>query len=83
MKTITVTYDAMTIEDGEKITGETCMNITLMDFIADNLIRTGQSGVAIAKIEKALAPLEHLQGRIYVKGSIKDIREAKPRKEIE
>lgn len=77
MKTITITYNTREDEkDGTFIIGETCMNITVLDYIADNLIRTGQSGVAIAEIEKILKSAERLKGRIYIGGSIKDIREA-------
>ena len=76
MKTITITYNIFEMENGEKVTGETCMNITIMKDVADRLIKTGKSGVAIAEIEKAIAPLERLKGRTYIKGSIKDIREA-------
>lgn len=75
MKTITITYNVFEMENGEKVTGETCMNITIMKDVADRLIKTGKSGVAIAEIEKAIAPLERLKGRTYIKGSIKDIRE--------
>lgn len=77
MKTITVTYNTREDEkDGTFIIGETCMNITVLDYIADNLIRTGQSGITIAEIEKILKSAERLKGRIYISGSIKDIREA-------
>ena len=77
MKTITITYDTREDEkDGTFTTGETCLDITVMDYIADNLIRTGQSGIAIAEIEKILKSAERLKGRIYIRGSIKDIREA-------
>lgn len=71
MKNITVTYDTMVIEDGEKITGETCMIISVMDNTAKNLVVHGQSGVAEREIEKALASLERLKGRTYIPGSIK------------
>lgn len=76
MKAITITYDTRVDEDGRKIIGETCMDITVMEDVADNLIRTGQSGIAIAEIEKILKSAERLKGRIYIRGSIKDIREA-------
>lgn len=76
MKTITVTYNTREDEkDGTFIIGETCMDIMVLDYIADNLIRTGQSGIAIAEIEKILKSAERLKGRIYIRGSIKDIRE--------
>lgn len=71
MKNIVVTYDAMVIEDGEKITGETCMIVSVSDKIAKNLVVHGQSGVAEREIEKALEPLERLKGRTYIRGSIK------------
>lgn len=76
MKTIIITYDTRVDEDRMKIIEETCINIEVMDYVADNLIRIGTSGVAIAEIEKILASSERLKGRIYVRGSIKDIREA-------
>lgn len=47
MKTITITYDAQEIEDGQKFIGETCIDITLLDEVADRLIQTGESGTAI------------------------------------
>jgi hypothetical protein len=75
MKTINVTYDAMVMEDGKKTFGETCMDFSVLDDVADNLISNGQSGVAIREIEKALEPLERLKGRTYIKGSIKAIVE--------
>lgn len=46
MKTITITYDAQEIEDGQKFIGETCIDITLLDEVADRLIQTGESGTA-------------------------------------
>lgn len=61
MKTITITYDAQEIEDGQKFIGETCIDITLLDEVADRLIQTGESGTAIKEIEKAIAPLERLK----------------------
>lgn len=75
MKTNNVTYDAMVMEDGKKTFGETCMDFSVLDDVADNLISNGQSGVAIREIEKALEPLERLKGRTYIKGSIKAIVE--------
>lgn len=76
MKAITITYSVLVIEDGEKISGETCMDITALDHIADDLIRTGQSGRAVTEIERILKSAERLKGRTYIKGSITDIREA-------
>ncbi|HCA30998.1 MAG TPA: hypothetical protein DEP23_16300 [Ruminococcaceae bacterium] len=76
MKTLNITYDAMTIENGKKIYGETCMDIPMMDDVADRLISHGSSGCAVARIECILQSVELLRGRHYIKGSIKDYREA-------
>lgn len=75
MKTLTITYDTMVIEDGEKIYGETCMDISMMDDVADRLVTQGHSGVAVAQIERILRSSESLKGRHYITGSIKDYRE--------
>lgn len=80
MKKITITYNVLEIDkDGIKVIGETCMDITILTDVADRLIKTGESGIAVNDIEKALAALERLKGRIYIEGSIKDIREADKR----
>lgn len=83
MKTINVTYDAMVMKNGKKIYGETCIDISVLDDVADNLISNGRSGVAIQEIEKALEPLERLKGRTYIKGSITNIVEVKDSNETE
>lgn len=71
MKSLNITYDTMEIENGEKITGETCYTVEFTDKIADNLLDHGTSGVAVSIIEKLLRARESLLGRIYVPGSIK------------
>ncbi len=73
MKRITITYD---VKDRDNVTGETCMDITVSDEIADRLIQPFPDSAAVEEIEKAVAPLESLKGRSYIKGSITDIREA-------
>lgn len=75
MKTLTITYDAMYIEDGKQNYGETCMDIPMMDDVADNLMDHGSSGIAVAQIERILRSVESLRGRHYIPGSIKDYRE--------
>ena len=75
MKTITVIYDVYVVEKEKKYIAETCMDITLLDKIADNLIQTGKSGLAKMEIERAILYLERLKGRTYIKDSIKDFRE--------
>lgn len=76
MKTLTITYDTMIIENGEHTYGETCMDVPMMDDVADRLIDHGSSGCAVAQIERILQSVELLRGRHYVKGSIKDYRES-------
>lgn len=71
MKSLNITYDTMEIENGEKITGETCYTVEFTDKIADNLLDHGTSGVAVSIIEKLLRARESLLGRIYVPDSIK------------
>lgn len=71
MKSLNITYDTMEIENGEKITGETCYTVEFTDKTADNLLDHGTSGVAVSIIEKLLRARESLLGRIYVPGSIK------------
>lgn len=72
MKAIEITYD---VRRGS-IVGETSTVITVMGYVADNLIATGKSGLALNRIEEALRNLEMLKGRMYIPGSIKDFREA-------
>jgi DNA-binding ferritin-like protein len=75
MKTLIVTYESMVLENGEKHYGEACMDIPMMDDIAERLIETGESGIAVAQIETILSKVELLRGRHYIKDSIKDYRE--------
>lgn len=74
MKKITATYDVNVIEDGEEFVGETCINLSVDNGIAYNLVKFGQKGVAIHELEETLVLLEKLKGRTYIRGSIKDIR---------
>lgn len=71
MKKLNITYDTMEIEDGAKITGETCYTVEFTDKVADNLLDHGTSGVAVGIIEKMLMAREILMGRHYLPGSIK------------
>lgn len=75
MKTLNFTYDVIVIEKGHKITGETCMNIEMMDYIANNLLTTGKSGLANKEIERIIKNSESLKGRHYIPESIKHIEE--------
>lgn len=71
MKSLNITYDTMEIENGEKITGETCYTVEFTDKVADNLLDHGTSGIAVGIIEKLLRARESLLGRHYLPGSIK------------
>lgn len=72
MKKLNITYDTMEIENGEKIVGETCYTVEIGgDEVADRLLATGRSGIAVNIIEKLLHSREQLLGRIYIPGSIK------------
>lgn len=77
MKSVNVTYEVIVYEDGEQIVGETCMDLAMMDEVADRLIDHGSSGVAMRVIERILTNGELLKGRHYVEGSIKCFRESR------
>lgn len=74
MKNIIITYDVLTVENGEKITGETCTSFQLSDFAAHNLDALERKSVAFRQIERALIILEDLKGRSYVPDSIKHLQ---------
>lgn len=76
MKTLTITYDCMIFEGNEKHYGETCMDVPMMDELADRLMNHVPCGIAVTRVESILQSVELLRGRHYVKGSIKDYREA-------
>ena len=88
-KKINVTYMASVIEDGERIEGETCMDIQMAEDIADLLLQdkeeVRQLGKdAILKREYALIDMtividhnERLKNRTFMSGSIKGIEEIK------
>ena len=65
MKRLNINYDTVEVENGEKITGETCYTV------ADRLLDHGTSGVAVAELEKLLRAVERFKCRCYVPGSIK------------
>ena len=72
MKKLNITYDTLEIENGEKITGETCYTVEFADDrVANRLLDNGTSGVAVAELEKLLRVVERFKCRYYVSGSIK------------
>ena len=72
MKRLNITYDTMEIENGEKITGETCYTVEFADDrVADRLLDHGTSGAAVAELEKLLRVVERFKCRCFVSGSIK------------
>ena len=74
MKEILITYDTIVMEEGHPFNGETCINLSVDNGIAYNLVKFGQKGVAMHELEEAIELLERLKGRTYIRGSIKDIR---------
>lgn len=72
MKTLNITYDATTVENGEWVVGETCCTVEIGDDeVADRLLDHGSSGIAVRLIERMLESREILLCRHYVPGSIK------------
>lgn len=72
MKKLNITYDTLEIENGEKITGETCYTVEFADDrVANRLLDHGTSGVAVAELEKLLRVVERFKCRCYISGSIK------------
>lgn len=79
MKNIEVTYDAMyPLQTGNYEQGEAAFILPMTDDLATEYLagRATDRG-AINLVETALEAVEVMRGRVYVRGSIKDYREAK------
>lgn len=70
MKIITVVYDVYTNLTDYRLC-ETCMDITVADHIAENLIKDGKSGLDYLEIEQIIRCNERLKCRWFIDGSIK------------
>jgi hypothetical protein len=78
MKNIEVTYDAMRpLQTGNYEQGEAAFVLPVSDELAAEYLAGKADRGAVNLVETALEAVEILRGRIYVRGSIKDIREAK------
>lgn len=79
MKKIEVTYEAMCpLQTGNYEQGEAAFILPMTDELAAEYLagRATDRG-AVNLVENALEAVEAMRGRVYVRGSIKDIREAK------
>lgn len=77
MKKIEVTYEAMyPLQTGNYEQGEATFILPVDELAAEYLVGKADRG-AVNLVETALEVIEILRGRVYVRGSIKDIREAK------
>lgn len=74
MKEITVTYEAFTLEAGNKEYGEAAFTMLIDAELADRLAAGKKCGIAYNIIEDVLTGVEILRSRHFVPGSIKDIR---------
>lgn len=74
MKNVTIYYDAKAINGS---VGETCFDITLTDYNADVLLAVDKNRdtAAYNHIENILKSIEILKGRLYMKNSIKCVKE--------
>lgn len=79
MKNIEVTYDTMRpLQTGNYEQGEAAFILPMTDELAAEYLagRATDHG-AVNLVETALEAVEVMRGRVYVRGSIKDYREAK------
>ena len=78
MKKIEVTYEAMyPLQTGNYEQGEAAFILPMTDELAAEYLVGKADRGAVNLVETALEVIEILRGRVYVRGSIKDIREAK------
>lgn len=79
MKKLLVTYNAIVVENGVHIKGETCTVIEVADKLAVQWLKSQRFdyGVANSVLERLLTATEQLRFRHYEKGSLKSIEEYK------
>lgn len=77
MKNIEITYEALICENGIREQGEAAFVLPMSDELAAEYLEGKADHGAVSLVENALEVIEILRGRVYVCGSIKDIREAK------
>lgn len=76
MKNIEVTYDVLMLY-GIRKQGEAAFILQVEDALAAEYLTGKADYGAVNLVETALEAVEAMRGRVYVRGSIKDIREAK------
>lgn len=77
MKTLNFTYDVYTFEGKEKVYGETCMDITMQNYIAEKFLNDTADRGDMVLVKSIIIASELLKGRTYVDGSIKSVKEYK------
>lgn len=77
MKNIEITYEALICENGIREQGEAAFVLPMSDELAAEYLEGKADRGAVSLVENALEVIEILRGRVYARGSIKDIREAK------
>lgn len=78
MKNIEVTYTTRVRENGKCEEGEAAFILPMTDELAEcYLTGVGMNRGAVNLVETALEAVEVMRGRIYIRSSIKDYREAK------
>lgn len=76
MKNIEVTYDVLMLY-GIREQGEAAFILQVEDALAAEYLTGKADYCAVDLVETVLEAVEAMRGRVYVRGSIKDIREAK------
>lgn len=76
MKNIEVTYDVLMLY-GIREQSEATFILQVEDALAAEYLTGKADYGAVNLVETALEAVETMRGRVYVRGSIKDIREAK------
>ena len=66
MKEVLVSYKVLL---NNQIKG-TRISVPMAETVANNLVATGQSGLAVNQVEKMVTALENLKGRTYVPGTV-------------
>ena len=78
MKNIEVTYTTRVWENGKCEEGEAAFILPMTDELAEcYLTGVGMNRGVVNLVETALEAVEVMRGRIYIRSSIKDYREAK------
>lgn len=75
MKTLNFTYDVYTFEGKEKVYGETCMDITMQNYIAEKFLNDTADRGDMVLVKSIIIANELLKGRTYVDGSVKCVKE--------